>query len=108
MIVGGVGKGLAVLLSAVVVLGWGRGVVGGADGDMISGCLAVVGAARVCALSWGVVGVADGDISGGLVVVGAGRVCALSHMRVSLPWVPKDMLAASLVFRNCTASSGEP
>ena len=88
----------------------GTGGCRGFDGDMISGCLAVVGAVRVCALSWGVVGVADGDISGGLglVVVGAGRVCALSHMRVSLPWVPKDMLAASLVFRNCTASSGEP
>ena len=64
MIVGGVGKGLAVLLSAVVVLDWGLGVVG----------------------------VADGDISGGFVIVGAVRVCALSHMGISLSWVPKDML----------------
>ena len=58
-----------------------------------------------------VVGVVDGDrYSDDLVIVDVFRVCVLSHMRVTAVGCRRRCwrLAASLVFRNCVASSGEP
>ena len=82
--VGGVVRGLAVLVSAVTVLSWKRGVVGAADVD-------------VC---WA--------YAGGLGVVGARVVDVLLHIRVSWSRVSVEMLVAVTDFRKRAAAVGEP